>query len=64
MCFHDLLQAHTDQLFIFGYQPEFLEKRGSQYAQSPMAVANIVSTAGDVSALCMTHFHLRESRFF
>ena len=64
LCVHDLRQVQNDQLFVFGYQPQFLEKLGSHYAQSPMAGADIVSAVGDVSALSMDHFHLRETRFF
>jgi hypothetical protein len=64
LCVHDLRQVQNDQLFVFGYQPQFLEKLGSHYAQSPMAGADIVSAVGDVSALSMDHFHLRETQFF
>src|SRR5436309_14475568 len=52
ICVHDL--PHTqknNQLFVFGYQPEFLEKLEENYAQSPMAGADIVANVGDVSAL-------------
>ncbi|KQU91435.1 LuxR family transcriptional regulator [Variovorax sp. Root318D1] len=64
ICVHDLRQVQNDQLFVFGYQPEFLEKLGSQYAESPMAVSDVVANIGDVSALSMAQFHLREGRFF
>jgi hypothetical protein len=45
------------------HQPEFLEKLGKHYAQSPMAAADIVSNLGDVSALSMERHELLESRF-
>src|SRR5215217_7885866 len=64
LCVHDLRQVQNDQLFVFGYQPQFLEKLGNHYAQSPMAGADVVSAIGDVSALSMDQFHLRETRFF
>ena len=41
----------------FGDEPEFLQKLGAQYAESPMAAADVVSNVGDESALlmeCMT----------
>lgn len=64
ICVHDLRHVQNDQLFVFGYQPEFLEKLGSQYAESPMAAADVVSNIGDVSALSMERYQLLESRFF
>lgn len=64
ICVHDLRQVRNDQLFVFGYKPAFLEKLGSQYANSPMAAADVVANIGDVSALSMAQFHLREGRFF
>jgi len=64
ICVHDLRQMHSDQLFVFGYEPEFLEKLGAGYADSPMAAADVVADIGDVSALSMAQFHLREGRFF
>jgi DNA-binding CsgD family transcriptional regulator/PAS domain-containing protein len=64
ICVHDLRHAQNDQLFVFGYLPEFLEELGKHYAQSPMAVADIVSNIGDVSALSMDHAALADSRFF
>lgn len=66
ICVHDLRHVQNDQLFVFGYQSEFLEKLGAHYAQSPMAAADIVSNIGDVSALalCMERHELLESRFF
>jgi len=64
ICVHDLRQMQNDQLFVFGYQPEFLEKLGAQYADSPMAVSDVVANIGDVNALSMAQFHLREGRFF
>lgn len=64
ICVHDLRQVQNSQLFAFGYSPEFLEKLGNNYAESPMAVADIVANIGDVSALSMERHHLLESRFF
>ncbi len=64
ICVHDLRHVQNDQLFVFGYQPEFLEKLGSQYAESPMAAADVVSNIGDVSALSMERYQLLETRFF
>jgi hypothetical protein len=64
ICVHDMRHTQNDQLFVYGYQPEFLEKLGKNYAQSPMAVADIVANIGDVSALSMEHDALIESRFF
>jgi DNA-binding CsgD family transcriptional regulator/PAS domain-containing protein len=64
ICVHDMRHVQNDQLFVFGYQPEFLEQLGKNYAQSPMAVADIVSNIGDVSALSMDSPILLESRFF
>ena len=64
ICVHDLRHVQSDQLFVFGYQPEFLEKLGSQYAESPMAAADVVSNIGDVSALSMDRCQLLDSRFF
>jgi DNA-binding CsgD family transcriptional regulator/PAS domain-containing protein len=56
--------VQNDQLFVFGYQPEFLEKLGMHYAQSPMAASDIVANIGDVSALSMERYELLESRFY
>ncbi|MEH2537954.1 MULTISPECIES: helix-turn-helix transcriptional regulator [unclassified Bradyrhizobium] len=64
ICVHDMRHVQNDQLFVFGYQPEFLEKLGSQYAQSPMAAADIVSNIGHVSALSREGPELFESRFY
>jgi DNA-binding CsgD family transcriptional regulator len=63
ICVHDMRHVQNDQLFVFGYQPEFLEKLGSHYAQSPMAATDIVSKIGDVSALSMMRLELLGSRF-
>ncbi|WP_108517114.1 helix-turn-helix transcriptional regulator [Bradyrhizobium algeriense] len=63
ICVHDMRHVQNDQLFVFGYRPEFLEKLGSHYAQSPMAAADIVSKIGDVSALSMMRLELLGSRF-
>ncbi|WMT78000.1 LuxR C-terminal-related transcriptional regulator [Bradyrhizobium sp. Ash2021] len=64
ICVHDMRQVQNDQLFVFGYQPEFLEKLGKNYAQTPMAAADIVSNIGHVSALSMEPHELLESRFY
>jgi DNA-binding CsgD family transcriptional regulator/PAS domain-containing protein len=64
ICVHDMRQVQNDQLFVFGYQQEFLEKLGKYYAQSPMAVADVVSNIGDVSALSTERTELFDSRFF
>ena len=64
ICVHDLRQVQNDQLFVFGYPPQFLEKLGSRYAESPMAVADVVSNLGDVGALSMEGRQVLESRFF
>jgi DNA-binding CsgD family transcriptional regulator/PAS domain-containing protein len=63
ICVHDTRHVQNDQLFVFGYEPEFLEKLGEHYAQSPMAVADIVSNIGDVNALSMERHELSDSRF-
>ena len=63
ICVHDMRHVQNDQLFVFGYQPEFLEKLGSQYAQSPMAAADIVASMGDVNVLSTDRRELLESRF-
>ncbi|MGO4670340.1 helix-turn-helix transcriptional regulator [Bosea sp. 2RAB26] len=64
ICVHDLRQVLNDQLFVFGYPPEFLVQLGTHYAKSPMAAADVVANLGDVSALSMNHSELVESRFF
>ncbi|WMT73432.1 LuxR C-terminal-related transcriptional regulator [Bradyrhizobium sp. Ash2021] len=64
ICVHDMRHVQNDQLFVFGYQPEFLEKLGKNYAQTPMAAADIVSNIGHVSALSMEPHELLESRFY
>jgi DNA-binding CsgD family transcriptional regulator/PAS domain-containing protein len=64
ICVHDLKHTQNDQLFVFGYQQEFLEKLGRNYAQSPMAASDIVANVGDVSALSVGRHELVESRFF
>src|SRR5882757_7951614 len=64
ICVHDMRQVQNDQLFVFGYQQEFLEKLGKHYAQSPMAVADVVSNIGDVGVLSTERTELFDSRFF
>jgi hypothetical protein len=51
ICVHDMRHTQNDQLFVFGYQSEFPEKLGQNYAESPMAASDIVADIGDVSAL-------------
>src|SRR5438270_12769268 len=53
ICVHDLRQVQNDQLFVFGYEQEFLHELGKHYAESPMAVADMVSNVGDVKCLSM-----------
>jgi DNA-binding NarL/FixJ family response regulator len=64
ICVHDLRHTQNDQLFVFGYQAEFLGKLGQNYAQSPMAASDVVADIGDVSALSMERHELFQSRFF
>jgi DNA-binding CsgD family transcriptional regulator/PAS domain-containing protein len=64
ICVHDMRHAQNDQLFVFGYEPEFLEKLGKHYAQSPMAASDVVASIGDVSALSTERDDLLESRFY
>ncbi|SEB05689.1 LuxR C-terminal-related transcriptional regulator [Variovorax sp. YR216] len=64
ICVHDLKQVQNDQLFVFGYQPEFLEKLGSRFSESPMATADVVSNVGDVNSLAAEPRQLYESRFY
>ena len=64
ICVHDLRHTQNDKLFVFGYRPEFLEKLGEHYAESPMAASDVVANIGDVSALSMERYELLESRFF
>ncbi|MEJ8852750.1 helix-turn-helix transcriptional regulator [Variovorax rhizosphaerae] len=64
ICVHDLKQVQNDQLYVFGYRPEFLERLGGQFFDSPMAVADIVSDVGDVNALSNELRQLLGSRFY
>jgi DNA-binding CsgD family transcriptional regulator len=64
ICVHDLKQTQNDQLYVFGYEPEFLQKLGAGYAESPMAAADVLSALGEVSALSMERFHLYDSGFY
>jgi len=64
ICVHDMRHVQNDQLFVFGYEPEFLERLGSQYAQSPMAAADIVASIGEVNVLSTDRQELLESRFY
>jgi DNA-binding CsgD family transcriptional regulator/PAS domain-containing protein len=66
MCVHDIRHVQNDQLFEFGYQPEFLGLFAKHYAQSPIAAANIVGDVGDVFTLTQicSEEELLESRFY
>ena len=64
ICVHDLRHMQSDQLFVFGYRQQFLEKLGQNYAGSPMAASDIVANVGDVKALSLENDDLYESRFF
>lgn len=64
ICVHDMRHVQNDQLFVFGYQSAFLEKLGQNYAQSPMAVSDVVANVGDVSVLSTDRQEMLESRFF
>lgn len=65
ICVHDMRQVQNDQLFVFGYEPDFLEKLGQNYAHTPMAAADVVADVGQVSALSMDDpGELVESRFY
>jgi hypothetical protein len=44
ICVHDMRHVQNDQPFVFGYEPESLEKFGRHYARSPMA-AGLHSTS-------------------
>lgn len=63
ICVHDVRQAQNDQLFVFGYQQAFLAKLGQHYAESPMAIADVVAKIGDVKSLSMDDPRFAESRF-
>jgi DNA-binding CsgD family transcriptional regulator len=64
ICVHDLRHTQNDQLFVFGYQQNFLEKLEQNYAKSPMAASDVVANIGDVKALSIENIDLYESRFF
>jgi len=64
ICVHDLRHTQNDQLFVFGYQQQFLERLGQHYAQSPMAASDVVANVGDVKALSIENRELYESRFY
>jgi DNA-binding CsgD family transcriptional regulator len=65
ICVHDMRHVQNDQLFVFGYEQTFLEKLGVNYAETPMAVADIVADVGQVSALSMNDpVELLDSRFY
>lgn len=64
ICVHDLRHTQNDQLFVFGYEQEFLERLERNYAESPMAASDVVANIGDVKALSIEVTDLYESRFF
>ncbi|WP_234681236.1 helix-turn-helix transcriptional regulator [Bradyrhizobium monzae] len=65
ICVHDMRHVQNDQLFVFGYEQTFLEKLGTNYAQTPMAAADVVADVGQVNALSMNDpDELLESRFY
>ena len=66
MCVHDIRNVQNDQLFEFGYQPEFLDLFEKHYPQSPIAAASIVGEVGDVFTLTQvcSDEELFESRFY
>jgi DNA-binding CsgD family transcriptional regulator/PAS domain-containing protein len=66
MCVHDIRNVQNDQLFEFGYQPEFLDLFAKHYPQSPIAAASIVGEVGDVFTLTQvcSDEELFESRFY
>ena len=63
ICVHDVRQVQNDQLFVFGYEQNFLQELGKHYAESPMAAADMVSNVGDVKCLSMEPSALSGSRF-
>ncbi|MBL0419061.1 helix-turn-helix transcriptional regulator [Ramlibacter sp. AW1] len=63
LCVHDR-QEDDVQLFVFGYEAAVLQALCEQYAHSPMAIANQSSGVGEVHALSMPRFRLREGAFF
>lgn len=64
ICVHESRSPQNDQLFVFGYQPEFLERLGMNYAASPMVASDAVAEIGDVTALSIDDENLTETRFF
>ena len=66
MCVHDIRNVQNDQLYEFGYQPEFLHLFEKHYPQSPIAAASIVGEVGDVFTLTQvcSDEELFESRFY
>jgi DNA-binding CsgD family transcriptional regulator/PAS domain-containing protein len=64
ICVHDLRHVQNNQLFVFGYQPEFLEMLENYYAENPMAATDIVSNSGGVSAFSVERYQMLETRFF
>lgn len=64
ICVHDLRHTQNDQLFVFGYQQQFLEELGRNYAESPMASSDVVANIGEVKALSIESYDFYETRFF
>lgn len=64
ICVHDLRHVQNEQLFVFGYQPEFLEKLANYFAENPIPAADIASKSCDVSAFIIERYQLLETRFF
>ncbi len=64
ICVHDTRHAQNDQLFVFGYKPDFLERLGIHYAASPMVASDALASLGDVSALSIGEENLSETRFY
>ncbi len=64
ICVHDTRHAQNDQLFVFGYKQDFLERLGLNYAASPMVASDAIANLGDVSALSIGEENLSETRFY
>jgi len=64
ICVHDMRHVQNDPLFVFGYRQEFLEQLRRNYAQSPMAIADVVANVGDVNSIAKECRELLESRFY
>lgn len=64
ICVHDARQSQNDQLFVFGYRQDFLQRLGVDYARSPMVASDAVANLGDVNALSAAESNLSETRFY